>query len=326
MDLKKITRRDFIKSAGVAGGAVALSGTLSYSGLTADDQVTISLFLPNVGEWYENKWYGVKKQCEEFGWKAFRYNAGSYANISKQISQVEPAIERGDDGIIIHATSSSALAPVLERAMEQGTKVLLQHVPVEGLGAPLIWEAPYYTAYMEAETLVEKMEGKGKIIANPGPPGQHEAMKMWEGVQDYINYFPEVEIADFKWHSDISIAGAQTVIENMLTAHPDTKGIYTWYAQTAPGAVYALQARGYEPGEVKIATGYGIDPDSEKLLREGWIQGYMVSLPVEVGMESVKLMKEMLEGKQIPKESNVPPIQIYKETVDLWDRSGAIPE
>lgn len=286
----------------------------------AKEKPVVAYLLPNVGPWYTDKWFGVKNEAEKLGIDVTLYSAGGYANIDKQIRQMENLIEKRVDGIILHPTSSTALIPVTKKALKAGIPVTTEHCPLKGIVSRChVWEATPEAGWLMGALLTLEIGGEGKIAALPGPPGQDEAMMLWKGFTEYIANFPGIKIVKVEW-ADVNIAKSLKLAENFLTAYPDVDAIYTWFEIEAQGAIQALKARGYKPGQVKIITAW-VSKETLKLVKEGWIQYILPGSAVEVGRTSARIMKKLLEGKEVPREVSVPMIAVGKDEIDKWDRS-----
>ena len=286
----------------------------------AQKKPVVGYLLPNVGPWYTDKWYGVKDEAAKAGMEVSLYSAGGYANISKQISQMEDLIQKKVNGIILHPTSGSALIPTVQKAVKAGIHVSTEHAPLTSSIVPHIWEAPPEAGRLMGSILTMAIKGKGKIAALPGPPGQAEAMALWKGFSEYVKSFPEVKIVAEEW-GDVNVAAALKSSEDFLTAHSDVAAIYTWFEMMAQGAVQALKARGFKPGQVKVITAW-VGPDTLGIMKEGWIQYALPGRAVEVGRTSVRNMMKMIKGEKVPLIVDVPMIAISADEVDRFDRSG----
>jgi ribose transport system substrate-binding protein len=284
---------------------------------------TIAYMLPNVGPIYTDRWYAAAAKGTELGYEMLMYNAGGYSNINTQITQVENLIERKVDGIIIHATSSTALTEVLERAVNSGIKVVCEYVPVksEKMTFPLIGLDAFYTGRLCAVILTAQMGGRGNIIALPGPPGHEEASERWQGFTDYISLFPQMKVVGLEWTvADIAVAIRSS--ENMLTANPKVDGIYTWYDLMSQGMVSAMKARNMKP--VPHVT-CDLSVECEKLIREGWITATEAGAPLATARAAVELVNKLIKGEKVDQLIvKIPPTMITKEVLDVFDRKNIV--
>ena len=265
----------------------------------------IAFLLPNVGPWYNDKWYGFKEEAEKAGMVPTMYSAGGYANVSKQVAQFEDAIAAGYDGIVLHATSGSALIPPVKKALAAGIHVSTEHSPLAERIVPNVWEGPGEAGRILAMVICNDLGGRGKIFVINGPPGQLESLAEEEGFKWVCeSFFPEVEVF-MEWPT-ADEAAALKVTEDFLVAHPDVGAIKVWAGPNQiHGTIAALETAGYKPGEIILTASYAI-PENFELMREGWIKYLTVGAPVTVGRTSAWNMIKMLKGEHVPLEIDVP--------------------
>lgn len=94
------------------------------------------------------------------------------------------------------------------------------------------------------------------------------------------------------------LENAMPIMDDMLATHPDISAVMCLNDPTAQGAVSALKAAGYEPGEVLV---YGVDgsPDAKKLVEEGWITATAGQSPVGIGTTAVEMAYKLLNGESV---------------------------
>jgi len=283
----------------------------------------IAFFLPNVGPWYDEKWYAAEQQAKELGFEITLYSAGGYSNVDKQVSQVEDAITAGYDGIILHACSSSALLPVVKEALNAGIKVITTHVPLKEDVCPHIWEDPEGAGQDLAIELANEIGGKGKVFMMNGPAGQLEAQKCEEGFKYMMStYFPDIKLDEE--YVDQELSAAQKVAEDYITANPDVNGVYCFGATSAAGGmVAALKSANYKPGNVKIVATNAIQDDLH-YIDEGWVQWMQPSSHILVGKSSVENMGKLFKGEEIPSTVSMSMVSVNKDTENTFNRSGFV--
>lgn len=283
----------------------------------------IAYFLPNVGPWYDEKWYASEQEAKELGFEITLFSAGGYSNVDKQVSQVEDAITAGYDGIILHACSSSALIPAVKKALAAGIKVVTTHVPLEENVCPHIWEDPEGAGQDLAILLANEIGGKGKVFMMNGPAGQLEAQKCEEGFK-YImeTYFPEIELTEE--YVDQELSKAQKVAEDYITANPDVDGVYCFGATTASGGVVAaLKSAGIAPGTVKLVATNAVEDDLH-YMDEGWVQWMQPSSHILVGKSSVDAIDKLFKGETVDSVVSMSMVAINAETEKTFCRDGFI--
>lgn len=283
----------------------------------------IACFLPNVGPWYDEKWYASKTEAEALGYEITLFSAGGYSNVDKQVSQVEDAITSGYDGMILHAVSSSALLPSVKKALQEGIKVITTHVPLEESVCPHIWEDPEGAGQDLAIELATLIGGKGKVLMMNGPAGQLESQKAEEGFK-YImeTYFPEIELREE--YVDQELSAALQVAEDYLTANPDAAGVYCFGATSACGGMtQALQSAGFAPGEIKMVGTNAVEDDLT-FLEDGWAQYLQPSSHILVGKSSVQNMQKLFQGEEVPAEISMSMVSVDANTMNVFSRDAFI--
>ncbi|WP_181037581.1 sugar ABC transporter substrate-binding protein [Arthrobacter sp. ZGTC412] len=110
-----------------------------------------------------------------------------------------------------------------------------------------------------AKVLFKEMGGSGKFIHIEGIQGNTASDDRTAGVDLALKEFPNIEMVA-RQPGGFSRGGTQPVIESLLTANPDVKGIMCQNDDSAIAAVNAVESRGMK--DVKIV---GIDAIGEFL-------------------------------------------------------------
>ena len=123
------------------------------------------------------------------------YITNSNDDINKQISDMQDLITKKVDAIVITAASPTALAPIVEEATEEGIKVVSFDNVVdtdEQVATVGIDEKEF--GRIGAEWLVEKLDGKGRIVVLNGIAGTATDALRWGGAEEVFNQYPDIEI------------------------------------------------------------------------------------------------------------------------------------
>jgi len=162
-------------------------------------------------------------------------------DIAKQVSDIESLIAQQVDAILCIANSGSAVAPALKQAYDNGIVTIPFNLPVDGED----WTAytgtnPENKGKVWGEWLVQKLGGKGKIIALGGIPGNSYTAAAW-GASEAIIKQSQIEVLAFKdahWAED----KAKEVTADLLAAYPEINGVWCDGAQDGAGAMKAFLA------------------------------------------------------------------------------------
>jgi ribose transport system substrate-binding protein len=153
-------------------------------------------------------------------------------------------------------------------------------------------------AELAADELARLIGYKGKVALMPHVPGAATTIMREEGFKQGIAKYPDVKLVAVQY-SQSDVATAMSVIENILSAHPDLAGIFPTNEAGALGTVQALAARG-KIGRVKV-VGFDAAADEITALRNGGVQALIVQDPFKMGYLGVKAALEAIAKKPIEK-------------------------
>lgn len=293
------------------------------SALMAQKEITVAVLHANVGQYFELKWAGAAYEAKQLGVKAVYYNAGGYQNLDKQIAQIEDCIQAKVDAIVIHPCSSTGVVPAVEKAIKAGIHVVNENVNIQSdLIKARVMKDSNGIGLMVGTFIADRLNGKGKVILLPGPPGHDQAMDQYNGAKAYLAKYPNIKIVGEQWTSSDS-AAAMKAMEDLLTAAPDVNAVYAFADLVAIGAVQALRAAGKKPGQVHVIS-MDFDPECQKLLRQGWISALIPCETVTMGRLSVSTAVKMARGEKVPPVSYIMHTLVTKDSIDNFDQSALV--
>ncbi len=251
------------------------------------------------GEYWVRCKKGAEAAAKQFGVQLTFVGPSAETEVDKQIDIVENLLTRGVHALGISPCDGKALVPVIEKAIAKG-------VPVVTVDSDA--QTPKRLAYIGTDNekageiagqeLAKLMGGKGKVLIIQGVPGAENLMQRVKGFKRVIAKYPQIRIvSEQACQSDQTLS--LNITENALTAHPDLGGIFGVNAPGAPGAAQAVKAAG-KTGKVKI-VGFDALPDTMRYCAEGVIQAIVEQRPYRMGYLAVRYLKEVLEGKKIPR-------------------------
>lgn len=172
-------------------------------------------------------------------------------SVDQQISQINDMISAGANLILIDATSSSALTGVVQRAQEAGIQVVSFDNAVESEYNIICNTSAEEFGQIGGEWLAGKLSSGDEVFmldgvsGTPVDAGRSAAAKAAleaKGIKIVGN-------AAGDWDQ----AKAQAAAGNLLSAHPNVKGIYSQGGSMTLGAIEVLEQRGMTvlpiPGE-----------------------------------------------------------------------------
>jgi ribose transport system substrate-binding protein len=283
-------------SAGDGSGGGSGGGAKSVKGMT------VAYLAPSLDiSYWQWVYSGVQQQAAKMGLKTTSYNADN--SPGRQVANIKTAITSGADMISIGPVSSTSTPPVLAAA-EQA------NVPISFAGIGPQPGATNYTSAITANnfdtgvneghfvcTRAKKLGGN-KVGMLSLPQDRENAQKYLKGAQQSFQKDGCDLVQVLQTHG-LTVRESVQQANDLLTAHPDIKGIYGMYDAAGVGAAKALALRNLT-GKVVVATADG-SPTTVGLLEDGQIQGLFLQEAVGQGIETVKQDVNALLGKPVQK-------------------------
>lgn len=244
---------------------------------------------------------GFERGAEELGWSESELN--SELSPDKQISNMEVAINKGAAAVGSWTLDPNTVAGAYEQAAKKNIPVIGLNSEGPGVTASVYWEnqrcEPGNPWKITAEKIAELHPGAKTIMMG---------MELAESTKELSDCFKqEAEkagldiINNTSDEENTSAAGAQKVVEPLLTKYPDVEAIWCFADTTALGVSAALQASGKtiattENPEGVILTGLNGEPDAIEAVEDGRLSWTWDPDNVATGFAAIKLMNEALEG------------------------------
>ena len=238
------------------------------------------------------------------------YITDSEGKVEKQVANLEALIAKEPDIILICPLSQTALIPPLKKAKEKGIPVIFyggfaRTKEVEELITAEISVDDVLWGRLSAEWLVDKLSGKGSIIALSGLAGCDVAEDRWEGATSVFRKYPDIKILAHEY-ADWSYPKAKAVMSTLLPAFPEIDGIWSDGAATALGVIDALKEAG-RPIPPLIGEDY--NGFLKVWIKEGF-DTIIMAKPTYIGSESILVALKVLRGEAVPKHIDLTPPMI----------------
>ncbi|WP_457937078.1 sugar ABC transporter substrate-binding protein [Mesorhizobium sp. 10J20-29] len=261
-------------------------------------------------------------------------------NAQRQIQQINAMVQAGAQAIVIFPISPTALNQVVKNACDKGVKVFAYDAEITEPCAYNIHIDQEEAGRVTAEWLVDKLGGKGEIIAITGVPGTSVDDQRTKAAKEVFAKHPDIKIvgeAVGMW----SQAVARTELSKILATRTwdDIDGLWMQVGCFAANAMQ-LEA-GKTPADLLPCAGEGANGGRIQMLPEGTeVEGasspyaplgaprISYASPPYSGALALKLAVEALEGKDVPKLTILPLPVVTSETVKLceegtWDEMKA---
>jgi len=268
--MQDFSRRAFMGAAGVAaatfaGPPLALAQNGKAKAPVAPHDVIIGVSTQDLQNQY---WLQLieafKRAAAPTGAKILVGSAMSM-DPAAQAQDVANFLAQGAQAIAVSPVNPAALQPVFDQARKQGVYVINNHFPVAfGHYDIFLDTGPYESGQLAgvyaASLIRDRFGGKGRIGLLTLP--ENETLKVRvQGIIDAVKKdAPDSTVVIEQRATDQS--NAETVVANMLTAHPDINTVLGWSDTVVLGGVAAISNAQKKPSDFVII---GIDATKEAL-------------------------------------------------------------
>ena len=237
--------------------AVAAETTAAEGGL-------ICVIVPGV----ENPFFGTMQEiaaakAEELGYETLKLVHDDDAN--KQLELFESCIAKDAVAIILDNAGADASVAAVQKAKDAGIPSFLvdREISEEGVAVSQIVSNNYQGATILAEEFARLMGEEGKYIELTGRDTDTNAHVRSQGYHDVLDTLPDMEMVA-QQTANWDQAEAFDVMESLLQANSDVKGVICGNDTMALGAQAALDAAGLS--DVFVVGFDGSDDVNESML------------------------------------------------------------
>lgn len=247
------------------------------------------------------------------------YITNSNEDINKQISDMQDLITKKVDAIAITAASPTALAPIVEEAMEAGIKVVSFDNVVdtdEQIATVGINEKEF--GRIGAQWLADKLNGKGKIVVLNGIAGTATDSLRWGGAEEVFKNYPDIKVlaaANASW----DYAQGKAAVESMLSAYPEIDGVWSQGGAMTQGAIDAFIAAGRDLVPMTSEGNNG----AIRVWTENKDKGLSCiapSNPTYTSAEALRVLIKALKGEEVPKNVVMDIETVTEDNVEQYYR------
>jgi ribose transport system substrate-binding protein len=238
-------------------------------GQSAPSGAKFAFLANNLSPFWTAAQIGVGRASSELG-VPIAFQAPTASDLlSQQLSMLETFVNDGYTGIVFSAIDREAPAPIIERAVEQGTIVLNMDSDATGSDRAMYIGMSDYDAGRAAAEAALEIIGEGKVVGLVGFATAQNAQDRIAGVNDVFEgtdmELVEVMLDDIK--PEVALSNAQTAIQKY---GDELAGFITFYSYDGPAACQAIKQAGLV-GEVKLIA-FDAEPETQACMEEGVVQ------------------------------------------------------
>jgi ribose transport system substrate-binding protein len=289
--------------------AASSTFTVGYSaaGLIDDLQITWSK--------------AVQKAIEDAGGKVIIVD--SQNKIEKQVADIEDLLTQKIDYLVVNPVDEAGIVPAIEAANKANVPVItIDRGAAGGNVAVHVGSDNYQAGYDAGQYCAKQMGNKGNVAQLEGQAGTSVARERAQGFNDAIAKYPDMKVV-FDKPTDWDTTKALAATEDMLSANPDVKCIWSHADAIIMGAVQALDKAGKLNQVITIGMGmYGGGPEA---IKAGKLTASWEMYSEKLGQAAGQAVVDLHNGKQVDKAVNVPMTFVTKDNIDQFLQPAVTP-
>ncbi|NLG98869.1 MAG: ABC transporter substrate-binding protein [Chloroflexi bacterium] len=251
-------------------------------------------------DWRTANTASIKETAEQLGIKQLVFSDAQQKQ-ENQISAVRSCIQQGVDVIGLPPVVEDGWDAVLTEAKNAGIPVIIVDRSVSA-------DPSLYAAYIGSDMVVEGeraaaemnklLPNGGKIVELSGTTGSGAAVGRAEGFRKALN--PNIEIIDSQT-GNFTRAEGKPVMEAFLKKYGDEiDGAFIHNDDMAIGAIEAMKAAGFKPGDIKVVSVDGTRGGFQAMI-DGWIQADVECNPL-LGPQVFEMALKLANGEPVEKK------------------------
>jgi ABC-type sugar transport system substrate-binding protein len=215
---------------------------------------------------------------------------------AKQASQIEDFVAQRVAAIVAAPCDSSAIGPHLAGPERAGIPVFTADIAAaSGKVVSHVASDNLQGGRLAARTLAGLLGGTGKVLIIDHPTVASVQDRV-AGFLEELKGHPQIEVVG-RPSSDGQRARAMAVMEDMLQAHPDLKGVFGINDDSALGAVAVLDAA--RRTDI-VVVGYDATPEAQAAIKRGGpLKADVIQHPDAIGRTVMELVARHLAGEPV---------------------------
>jgi ribose transport system substrate-binding protein len=291
--------------------AIALAMTLVFSAMAVNaETILLSMKGPGAGNpFWALVEKGAREKAKELGVDLVVLAPPQESDITSQIAQIEDQMTKGVDGIALAPTDPDALAPIVDEALAEGTKVVFVDTNGKNKGVTFIGTNNEMGAKLAADYICKNVPKGSDVAILQGiivqSTGRFRADGSHKGLTECgLNIVAEQP-------ADWDRAKGQAVMENILVGNPNIKAVFASNDNMALGAAEALKQAGVL--DKVLLVGFDANPDAAVSILAGEMSASVAQNPYNMGALSVESLLKLIKGEKLAPVIDTGTVLVTKE-------------
>jgi len=241
--------------------------------------------------YYSAEAKGAEAKAESLGYKTLVLSHGE--DVKRQGELISLVIGRKVQGIILDNADSQASVAAVKQARDAGVPVVLinREIPVDGVALAQISHNNFQAGSDVANEFVEKMGEKGTYAELTCNLADNNCVTRSKSFHNVIDQYPDMKMIARQDAKGTLIDGKR-IMDSILQAHPDIKGVITGNGPVALGVIAALKAANRSD-----VTVVGIDGsnDERDAVKSGALYATVMLQAQAIASQGVEILDQYIQ-------------------------------
>jgi ribose transport system substrate-binding protein len=256
----------------------------------------------------------------------------SMLDAALQAQQIDDAIARKFDLVVVVPTSEQAVVPALARAKQAGIPVIIVNntpkADTEELYLTFVGQDQTAMGRLAGEAMLKALKDSGraggKVAMITGALQQGIAPRRVTGFREALKENPQAQIVaveDARWDTATSERTAGQLYAR-FAATGGLDGVYGMADNQAVAAIRAAEAAGIAVGgspNQLVVVGGNCLKEGLDAIKAGKMQSTITQIPTELGVRAADVINEYFSGQKLPKDVLLPITAVTKSNVAQWE-------
>jgi ribose transport system substrate-binding protein len=235
-------------------------------------------------------------------------------NIDQQVSIIEDQILKKVSALVVVPGGIAEVTPVLDKAKAAGIPVLIVDNDTPWPGKLCyIGTDNRVGGKLAGDYLVKILGGHGKVAIIRGVLGVVSHDDRVAGFQDALAAAPGIQLVTIQPANSERALGL-TVMENLLTSHPDLNAVFATNDQMALGAMEGVAAQ-HLSGKIFV-VGFDAGKEAVRAVKAGTVSAVIAQYPANMGKQAVEASIKAIKGEPVAKVIDTGTALVTRENAD----------
>jgi erythritol transport system substrate-binding protein len=251
--------------------------------------------------YYASEAKGASERARQLGYQTTVLSHSE--DVKKQNELIDAAIGKKVQGIILDNADSSASVAAIKKAKNAGIPVVLinREIPIDDVALVQITHNNFQAGSDVANVFVEQMGEKGKYAELTCNMADNNCVTRSKSFHQVIDQYPQM-VSIAKQDAKGTLIDGKRIMDSILQAHPDVKGVICGNGPVALGVIAALKAAGRSD---VVVVGIDGSNDERDAVKAGTLKATVMLQAQAIAAQGVSDIDNFLQKGEKPSKQRV---------------------